>query len=86
MIPADEFLDCHRLAATDFSDIVVRSSKDAVAVVDGDFMKVLHQKCFRRATGKCTLIAVHGHRGVLSRSFRIAAVDFRELLDQAAGT
>jgi hypothetical protein len=50
-IPADEFLDRHRLAATDFSDIVVRSGKDAVAVVDGDFMQMLHQECFRRAAG-----------------------------------
>ena len=81
-IPADEFLDRHRLAATDFSDIVVRSGKDAVAVVDGDFMKVLHQECFRRAAGKCTLIAVHGHRGVLSGSLRAAAVDFRVLFDR----
>lgn len=39
-----EFLDRHRLAAADFSDIVVRSGEDAVAVVDGDFMKVLHQE------------------------------------------
>jgi hypothetical protein len=48
-IPADEFLDCHRLAATDFGDIVVRSGEDAVAVVDGDFMQMLHQERFRRA-------------------------------------
>jgi hypothetical protein len=48
----DELLDRHRLAATDFSDIVVRAGKDAVAVVDGDFMKVLHQECIRRAAGK----------------------------------
>ena len=54
-IPADEFLDRHRLAATDFSYTVVRAGKDAVAVVDGDFMKVLHQACFRRAAGKCAL-------------------------------
>jgi hypothetical protein len=46
-IPADELLDRHRLAATDFSDIVVRAGKDAVAVVDGNFMQVLHQECFR---------------------------------------
>lgn len=77
-----ELLDRHRLAATDFSDIVVRAGKDAVAVVDGDFMKVLHQECFRRDAGKCTFIAVHGHRGVLSGSLRVAAVDFRELFDR----
>jgi hypothetical protein len=81
-IPADEFLDRHRLAATDFRDIVVRAGEDAVAVVDGDFMKVLHQKGFRRAAGRCTFIAVHGYRGVLSGSLRVAAVDFREPFDR----
>jgi hypothetical protein len=71
-----------RLAATDFGDIVVRSGKDAVAVVDGDFMKVLHQEGFRRAAGKCPWIAVHGYRGVLSGSLRASAVDFRVLFDR----
>ncbi len=81
-ILVDELLDRHRLAATDFNDIVVRAGKDAVAVVDGDFMKVLHQECFRRAAGNCTFIAVHRHRGVLTGSLRVAAVDFRELFDR----
>jgi hypothetical protein len=76
-ILGDERLDRHRLATTDFSDIVVGAGKDSVAVVDGDFMKMLHQECFRRATGKCTLIAVHDDRGVLSGSLRASAVDFR---------
>jgi hypothetical protein len=31
-------IDCHRLAATDFGEIVVCACEDAVAVVDGDFM------------------------------------------------
>jgi len=44
--------------------------------------QVLHQERFRRATGKCTRIAVHGHRGVLSGSLRAAAEDFRELFDR----
>src|SRR5271163_3829648 len=43
-ILVDELLDRHRRAATDFSYIVVRAGKDAVAVVDGDFMKTLHQE------------------------------------------
>ena len=75
-ILVDELLDRHRLAATDFSDVIVGSGKDAVAVVDGDFMKMLHQECFRRAAGR-TLITVHGPRGVLSGSFWAAAVYFR---------
>jgi hypothetical protein len=45
-------------------------------------MKVLHQEGFRRAAGNCTFIAVHGHRGVLSGSLRVAAVDFREPFDR----
>ena len=49
-------------------------------MVDGDFMKVLHQECFRRADGR-TLIVVHGPRGVLSGSLWAAAVDFGVLFD-----
>src|SRR6516165_910481 len=81
-IPADEFLDCHRLVAADFSDIVVRAGKDALAVVDGGFAQVLHQEGFWRAAGKWTRIAIHGHRGVLSGPLRAAADDFKELLDR----
>ena len=75
----DEFLDRHRLAAADFSDIVVRAGKDALAVVYGAFTQVLHQERFRRAGGKWTRIAVHGHPGVLSASLRAAADNFKEL-------
>src|SRR6516225_3174204 len=81
-IPADKFLDCHRLVAADFSDIVVRAGKDALAVVDGGFAQVLHQEGFWRAAGKWTRIAIHGHRGVLSGPLRAAADDFKELLDR----
>src|SRR5258708_23194273 len=81
-IPVDEFYDCHRLAAADFSDVVVRAGKDLLAVVHGAFTQVLHQERFRRAAGKCTRIAVHGHRGVLSGSVRAAAEDFREVFDR----
>src|SRR5215469_12511272 len=79
-IPADEFLNCHRLAAADFSDIVVGAGKDALTVVHGAFTQVLHQERFRRTAGKCTRIAVHGHRGVLSGSLGAVADDFKELL------
>src|SRR5258708_7151933 len=81
-IPVDEFLDRHRLAATDFSDIVVRAGKDALAVVHDAFTQVLHQERFRRAAGKWTRIAVHGHSGVLSGSLRAVTDDFKELLDR----
>jgi hypothetical protein len=29
-MPADEFLDCHRLVAADLSDVVIRAGEDAV--------------------------------------------------------
>jgi len=45
-IPLDEFLDCHRLPATDFSDIVARAGKDALTVVHGTLTQVLHQERF----------------------------------------
>src|SRR5262249_49174112 len=75
-------LDCHRLAAADFSDIVVRASKDTLAVVDGALTEALHQERLGRAAGKWTRIAVHGHRGVLRGSRRAAADDFKELFDR----
>ena len=62
------------------SDVVVPSGKDAVAVVDGDFMKMLHQECFRRPYGMCTRIVVHGRRGILRGPLR--AEDFRVLFDR----
>src|SRR5260221_465201 len=81
-IPVDVFLDRHWLAAADFSDVVVRAGKDALAVVHGAFTQVLHQERFRRAAVKWTRIAVHGHRGVLSGSLRAVTDDFKELLDR----
>jgi hypothetical protein len=81
-VPVDEFLDCHRLAATDFGEIVVCACEDAVAVVDGDFMQMLHQERFCRAAGKCTRIAIEAYPGVLSGSLRAAADDFKELFDR----
>src|SRR5260370_1212139 len=78
----DDLLERRRLAAADFSDVVVRAGKDALAVVHGAFTQVLHQERFRRAAGKWTRIAVHGHRGVLSGSLRAVSDDFKELLDR----
>src|SRR5258708_1318891 len=80
--PVDEFLDCHWLAAADFTDVVVRAGKHALAVVHGAFTQVLHQERFRRAAGKWTRIAVHGQSGVLSGSLRAVSDDFKELLDR----
>src|SRR5216684_4712599 len=80
-IPADEFLDCHRLAAADFGDIVVRSGENAVIVIDRNLLQMLDDIRLSRIGAECTGITIKGRRGVLTRLIRTAAAKFRELFD-----
>src|SRR6266404_52763 len=78
-IPGDELLDRHRLAATDFSDVVVGAGKDAVTVIDRNLLQMLHDKRLSRIGAGCTGIIIKGRRGVPTRLIRIAEAKFRVL-------
>src|SRR5713226_2589935 len=80
-IPADEFLDCHRLAATDFGDITVGTGENAVTVIDRNLLQMLADKRHSRIGAECTGITIKGRRGVSTRLIRTGEAKFRELFD-----
>src|SRR5262249_61140912 len=61
-----ELLYGHRRAASNSLDYVVHSGEESVAMVDGDFFEMLHEKRVpRRAIRRLFELAVHHSRGML---------------------
>jgi hypothetical protein len=67
-IPGDEFLDRHRLAATDFGDITVGTGENAVTVIDRNLLQMLDDKRLSRIGAECTGITVKRCRGLVQKA------------------
>src|SRR6266446_5630715 len=69
---ANEFLQCHRRAAADFLNQLIRPGEDTVLMIDGDFTQMLHGEGISLTSGFWFDLAIESPRVMPRRWFRTA--------------